>query len=144
MNPLWFAIPIVMGICHPIVLQMSVRVSKDTGDMESAVILHVIGAIIGLGWVGIGVRGAGFSGMGSVPWWAFLAGAIGVTCLAVTNRTLPVIGVAAFCAIAVASQLVMALIFDQYGLMDATMRKVTPSHWVGVGLLVSGAFLVSR
>ena len=144
MNIWWLLVPVVVGLAHPILLQMCVRVTEETGDMESAVILHVVGTVVGLGWMGVGFRGGGFGGMGSVPWWAFLAGAIGVTCLAAANRTVPIVGVATFCALAVASQLVMALIFDRYGLMGAELRDVNLSHWVGVGMLAVGAFLVSR
>ena len=144
MNLLWLLVPIVVGLAHPVLLQMSVRVSRHSGDMESAVILHVIGSIVGLGWMGIGLRSGGFSSMGSIPWWAFLAGAIGVTCLAATNRTMPIVGVATFCALAVASQLVMALLFDRYGFMGAQLREINLTHWLGVGMLAMGAFLVSR
>jgi bacterial/archaeal transporter family-2 protein len=144
MNPLWLIVPILIGLAQPVIMQMSVRVSRVTGEMESAVILHAVGAIIGLLWMGLGIRGVGFSVMNAVPWWAYLAGAIGVTCLAAVNWTLPIVGVATFCALAVASQLIIALLFDRYGLMGAEVRQVGLSHWCGVALLVSGAFLVSR
>ena len=144
MNLMWLLVPLIIGLAHPMILQMSVRVSRTTGDMESAVILHVTGSVVGLGWMAMGLRGSGFGGLNAVPWWAYLAGAVGVTCLAVTNRTIPVIGVATFCSLAVASQLVAALLFDRYGIMGADVREVTASHWMGVGFLSVGAFLVSR
>ena len=144
MNIMWLIVPLIIGLAHPVILQMSVRVSRTTGDMESAVILHVIGSIVGLGWIAMGLRGGGFSGLSAVPWWAYLAGAIGVTCLAVTNRAIPVIGVATFCSLAVASQLIAALLFDRFGFMGAEVRDVTTTHWLGVGFLSLGAFLVSK
>ena len=106
--------------------------------------LHVIGTVVGVAWLGIGLRGAGFSNMQNIPWWAFLGGAIGVTCMAAMNRTVPIVGVATFCALAVASQLILALCFDRYGIMGATMKTVSWSHWLGVGMLAAGAYLVSR
>lgn len=144
MNPLWLLVPILIGLGQPVLMQMSVRLSKATGEMESAVILHIVGALIGVFWLGVGLRGAGFSEMGVAPWWAYLAGAIGVTCLAAMNWTVPVIGVATFSALVVASQLVVALVFDRYGIMGAEVRAVDASHWLGVILLSSGAFLISR
>jgi len=54
------------------------------------------------------------------------------------------VGVATFCALSVASQLVMALLFDRYGIMGAEERQVQLSHWIGVAMLSAGAFLVSR
>jgi transporter family-2 protein len=144
MNPLWLIIPVLIGLAQPVLMQMCVLVSRDTGDMESAVILHVVGTLVGLGWLGMGLRGGGFSGMGNIPWWAFLGGAIGVTCMAAMNRTVPVVGVATFCALAVASQLTLALLFDRHGIMGAEVRQISLSHWIGAGLLAVGAFMVSR
>ena len=144
MNPLWLVIPILVGFAQPVLVQMSVRVSRVLGDMESAVVLHVVGTVVGFLWMGVGLREHGFSGMDRVPWWAFLAGAIGVTCLAAVNRTVPVIGIATFLSLAVASQLILALIFDRYGVMGAEVRQVGMSHWLGVALLSLGAYLVSR
>ncbi len=144
MNPVWLLVPILVGIGHPVFLQMSVRMSRVVGEMEAAVVLHVAGAFIGLLWMGVGLRGDGLSFIGQVPWWAYLAAVIGVTSLAAVNWTLPIIGVATFCALAVASQLIVALLFDRYGLMGAEVRHVGLSHWVGVSMLVGGAFLVSR
>ena len=67
MNPLWLIVPVVIGLAHPVIIQMCVRVSRATGDMESAVILHVIGTIVGVGWLGLGLRGGGFSGWAQIP-----------------------------------------------------------------------------
>ena len=144
MNPLWFAVPIVVGFCHPIILQMSVRVSRLTGEMESAIVLHIIGAAVGFLWFFSGYRGLGFVSLKAIPWWAYLAGAIGVTCLAATNRAMPMIGVAGFCAIAIASQLLMALAFDHFGLMGATTKSIGITHIFGAFCLVVGAICVTR
>jgi len=144
MNPLWLVIPILVGLSQPLIMQMCVRVSRATGDMESAVILHLVGTLVGLGWMGLGLRQAGFSGVGNIPWWAFLGGAIGVSCMAAMNRTIPVVGVASFCALAVAGQLIMALLFDRYGILGAEVREISLHHWLGAALLAVGAFLVSR
>jgi transporter family-2 protein len=144
MNPLWLIIPIGVGLAQPAIMQMCVRVSRATGDMESAVILHIVGTLVGLGWMGVGLREGGFSGMGNAPWWAFLGGVIGVSCMAAMTRTIPVVGVATFCALAVASQLIMALLFDRHGIMGAEIRDITFSHWLGAAMLALGAFLVSR
>ena len=64
--------------------------------MESAVILHVVGTVVGLADGG-GLCGGGFTDY-EYSMVAFLAGAIGVTCLAAVNRTVPIVGVATFCA----------------------------------------------
>ena len=51
MNPLWLVIPILVGFAQPVLVQMSVRVSRVLGDMESAVVLHVVGTVVGFLWM---------------------------------------------------------------------------------------------
>ena len=140
----WWMVPVVVGLMQPVIWQTTLRIAKGTGDMEAAITLHLVGTLVGLGWMGMGMRQGGFSGLGSVPWWAFLGGAIGVSCMAAMNRAIPVIGVAAALALTVAAQLVAALIFEQFGLLGADFKAASTSRWVGVVLLTLGAWLVVR
>ena len=82
MHPTWLLIPILVGLAQPVIWQMNVSLAKATGEMESAVLLHVVGTVVGLGWMSVGLRQAGFGGTLSAPWWALLGGAIGVTAMA--------------------------------------------------------------
>ncbi|MCB9766359.1 MAG: DMT family transporter [Alphaproteobacteria bacterium] len=143
MSP-WLLVPLAVGLAQPVIWQMNLRVAEKTGVMESAIVLHVIGTAIGLGWFLGGVRGAGFGGLGAVPWWAWAAGALGVSGMAAMNRAIPEIGVATALALTVAAQLSFALVFEHYGLLGAEVRPAMLGRWVGVGLLAVGAWLVTR
>lgn len=140
----WFVVlPVLVGLAQPVIWEMNVRASKVIGEMEAAVLLHVVGAVVGVGWVLGGLRGqASFSGLGAVPWWAWLAGAIGVTGMAMMNRAIPAIGVSAGLGALVAAQFVASLIFEHYGLMGSEVRAVTPARLLGAALLVGGAWLL--
>lgn len=144
MKAVWFLVSILAGAAVPAIVQMNLRVSRSTGDVEASVLLHAIGAVGGVGWMLVGFRGAGFSGAGAVPAWAWLAGLLGVTGMAATNRAIPHIGVAAAITVSVAAQLVVALAFEQWGLLGAELRPVTLGRGIGASLLVVGAWLVSR
>ena len=144
MRVLWLLTPILVGLVQPILWQMNLRVARTTGVVEAAVVLHVVGVAVGLGWWLGGVRGAGWSGLSAVPWWAWLAGALGVTGMAAMNRAIPEVGIATALALTVAAQLAFSLVFEQYGLMGAELRPFDPSRWLGVALLAGGAWLVSR
>lgn len=145
MSPwLWFAIPVAVGLCQPIIWQMNVAVAQRTGVMESAVLLHVIGAIAGVAWIAAGLRGSGGGGLMAIPPWALLAGVLGVMGMAAMNRAIPETGVATALAVVVASQLVASLCFEHYGWMGATLKAASPERWLGVGLLAAGAWLVGR
>lgn len=140
----WWLVPVVVGLMQPVLWQMNLRLAKGSGDMEAAVLLHLVGTVVGLGWVGMGLRQQGFGQLGSIPWWAFLGGAIGVTCMAAMNRAIPAVGVAAALALTVAAQLGAALLFEQFGLLGAELRAASLSRWLGVVLLSVGAWLVTR
>ena len=144
MHPTWLLIPIFVGLAQPVIWQMNVRLAKATGEMESAVLLHVVGTIVGLGWMSVGLRQEGFGGTLSAPWWVLLGGAIGVTAMAAMNRAIPEIGVGAAIALTVASQLLAAVVFENYGLMGSDHRPLTWARLAGVLLLAMAAWLVTR
>ena len=85
---LWLSIPIIVGLSQPLIWQMNLRMARHTGNMESAVILHIVGAVFGLSLAMGGLRGGWEGGLSAVPWWAWLAGAIGVSCMAMMNRAI--------------------------------------------------------
>jgi transporter family-2 protein len=140
----WLLAPIAAGLAQPIIWQMNNRVARALGDTEAAALLHLVGAVAGLGWMAVGLRGGGSGGLATIPWWAWLGGAVGVSCFAAVSRAMPKLGLAACFAIIVAAQLIGGLVFEQTGWMGATLRDATWDRWLGAGLLVVGAWLVSR
>lgn len=144
MKSLWLMIPLGTGLLIPVLVQMNLRMARSIGDMEAAVLLHGVGVVAGVAWMGVGLRGAGFGGVGAVPWWAWLGGVIGLTGMAAMNRAIPEVGVASAVAVNVAAQLVAALLFEQWGLLGAELHVATPSRWLGAALLVLGAWLIHR
>lgn len=144
MNLAWLLIPLVVGLAQPIIWQMNVRFSAHTGAMEAALALHLVGSVVGLGWLMAGLRGTGEGGLGAVPWWAWLAGAIGLTCMAAMNKAIPHVGVAAALAFTVGAQLGASLLFEHFGWMGSEVRPATVQRWAGVAMLTFGAWLVVR
>jgi len=144
MTSAWWTVPLIVGLTQPILWLMNLRLAKESGDMEAAVLLHVVGTLVGLAWIGIGLKGQGFGNLGSVPWWAWLGGAIGVTGMAAMNRAIPFIGVAAALAITVAAQLGAALLVEHFGWLGAELKAASWDRWMGAGLLAVGAWLVTR
>ena len=143
-NVTWLLIPLLVGLAQPVIWQMNVRLAAVTGEMESAVLLHVVGTAVGLGWMSVGLRQAGFAGTLSAPWWALLGGALGVTAMAGMNRAIPEIGVGPAMALTVGSQLAAAVVFEHHGWMGAMQRPATWTRIAGVVLLAVGAWLVTR
>ncbi len=141
----WLLVPLAFGVAQPVLWLMNQAVARATGNMESALVLHVVGALVGVAWLGVGVRGSGsWSELAGLPWWVFLAGALGVTGMAGMNRAIPEIGVAACLAALVASQFVFALLCEHHGWLGSDARAATPDRWAGAVMLAVGAWLVSR
>ena len=138
----WFAFPILIGALQPFIIQMTLQLAKVMGDMPASAVLHLVGALAGLLFIGAGLRG-GNQAWDTIPWWAWFGGALGVCCLWMLNMTIPRLGIAATFATLVASQLVFSLVVERFGWLGASLREV---HWpqlLGVVLLALGAYLVS-
>ena len=141
----WLLVPLAFGVAQPILWLMNQAVARATGNMESALVLHVVGTLVGAAWLGAGLRGSGsWANLAELPWWVFLAGALGVTGMAGMNRAIPEVGVAACLAALVASQFVFALVCEHHGWLGSEVRAATLDRWAGAAMLAVGAWLVSR
>lgn len=138
----WFAIAVFIGLLQPVIIQMTLNLASVMGDMPASTVLHFVGAIAGTVFVVCGLRG-GTGEWASLPWWAWLGGALGVCCLWLLNATIPKLGIASTFATVVASQLVASLIVERYSLLGAEFRPIQWQHLIGVVLLSVGAYMVS-
>jgi transporter family-2 protein len=80
--------------------------------------------------------------LAEAPWWAWTGGVIGAIYIVATIVLIPRVGVGVVIALAVAGQLVGALLIDQFGLFGLPVRQISPLRAVGVALPTSGAVLV--
>ncbi len=80
--------------------------------------------------------------LASAPWWAWIGGVIGAVYIVATILLTPRVGVGVVIALAVAGQLVGALLIDQFGLFGLAVRQLSPLRALGVALLICGAVLV--
>lgn len=144
MRAWWMLVPVLVGTMQPVIWGMNLRMNKATGELEAATILHVVGAFVGLLWFAVGLRGGGFAGALAAPWWAWLGGAVGVSCMAAATRAMPAVGVSTALALIVAAQFAASIAFEHYGWLGLDVRPATWSRAVGALLLALGAWLVAR
>jgi transporter family-2 protein len=141
---LWTLLAISVGLLQPVIWQMNLKVADSTGVLEAAVVLHVVGTLFGLVLLFANGRIETWAGLSSVPLWAWTAGAIGVSSMALLNRAIPIVGLASVLACVVAAQFCASLLFETTGWLDTTLRAVTPTRAIGAAFLVIGAFLISK
>jgi len=75
------------------------------------------------------------------PWWYVSGGVLGALSLTILIFITPKLGVSLAISIMIAAQLVMALLFDHFGMFGLEERPVNLYKIMGVLCLLTGAFL---
>lgn len=130
---------VAIGLQNPLASLMGQRI----GILQSAFIIHLGGTIVAGGLL-IAVPGGNLAAWRSVPWYALGAGALGVMLVSAISLAIPRIGVAATVGLVVAVQIGMAAWLDHYGLLELNVRLFDTWRFVGMVLLMVGAWLVLR
>src|SRR5690349_2665659 len=82
--------------------------------------------------------------LAAVPLWAWFGGLFGAFYVAISTVVAAELGAASLLALALVGQLGMALLVDHYGWLDLPVNPISWTRLAGVGLLVAGAWLVTR
>jgi bacterial/archaeal transporter family-2 protein len=81
--------------------------------------------------------------VGSVPKWQLIGGALGVVYLLVMTSIVPVIGFASFTVATIASQMLLSMTLDHFGVFSNRI-PFDPYRIVGLVLLFIALFLIFR
>ena len=128
-----------IGLQNPLASLMGQRI----GILQGAFIIHLGGTIVAGGLI-LAIPGGNLAAWRSVPWYALGAGALGVVLVSAISFAIPRIGVAATVGLLVAVQIGIAAYLDHYGLLGASVRLFDAWRFVGILLLMVGAWLVLR
>lgn len=82
--------------------------------------------------------------LGAVPAWAWFGGLFGAFYVAISTIVAAEIGAASLLALALAGQMVMALLIDHFGWLGLPENPVTSLRLLGVALLAVGVWLITR
>jgi transporter family-2 protein len=123
----------------PLISLMSQRI----GITGSILIAHLGGLAAAI--ILLAVMGSGnLRQWRSVPWYALVAGVLGLVVLGAVSYTIPRIGAAATVTCLIVAQLVLSSVLDHFGLLQASVRPVNLSRVVGMGILFLGTWLMVR
>ena len=113
------------------------------GSKESVFITYASGGVL-TALMMIVARGGHLSAWQNAPWYALCAGILGLVIVGTIGYTVPRLGLTAAFTVIVASQLVVAVILDHFGLFGAAVRAMDLPRITGLILLILGVWLVLR
>ena len=130
---------VAVGFQGPLASMIGGRI----GIMESIFIVHLGGMLAS----GLVLLLRGYNNLGAwrtVPWYALGAGVFGLVVIGAVNYTIPRLGIAGTITLVVVGQLLVGLIADHFGLLEATVRPIDLARLLGVALLLLGTWLIMR
>jgi bacterial/archaeal transporter family-2 protein len=118
-------------------------IATRLGIMESIFIVHLGGTFLAL----LILIFKGHSNLGlikTVPWYALCAGIFGLVVLGGLSYMIPKIGVSSAVITIVAGQIILGLILDHYGLLEANIRPITIKRLVGILVMFGGVWMAIK
>jgi len=116
---------------------------KAIGTKESVFITYAGGGLLA-GVLMLAAGGGNLKAWHAVPWYALIAGAVGLIIVGTIGYTVPRLGLTKAFTIIIASQLFVAAIVDHFGLLGAAARPLELSRLLGIVILVLGVWLTTR
>ena len=113
------------------------------GSKESVFITYASGGILAAVMM-IAARGGHLNAWQNAPWYALTAGALGLVIVGTIGYTVPRLGLTMAFTVIVASQLVVAVMLDHFGVLGATVRTMDLPRITGLIFLILGVWLVLR
>jgi transporter family-2 protein len=119
--------------------------ARGVGSPVNAALISFVVGTVALAAVALalGIRPDG-GALRGLPWYAWIGGFYGAVFVAVAAFAAPRMGVTYFLMVAIAGQLVMALILDRFGAFGVPRVEVSAMRVLGVLFVLAGAFLVRR
>jgi transporter family-2 protein len=138
-----FFLAIIGGAAVTLQGQFMGLMDQGLGTRESVFITYASGGLIACLALLV-ARGGNLAAWREVPWYALLAGVLGLLIVGTIGYTVPRLGLSTAFTIMVASQFIAAALLDHYGLLGAALRPMELSRLAGVGVLILGVWLITR
>jgi len=131
------------GVAWALQAPLSSLISRQTGPIESAFIVHLGGAVAALALLPA-LGAASFAAWRGIPWYAYGAGVLGVVAIAALVTMVPRVGAATTITVIIAAQLLAAAVLDHFGVLGLTQRSLDPGRAAGFALMLLGVWQTLR
>ncbi len=136
-------IGLVSGIAVGLQSPLASMITQRLGMLESIFIIHIGGAIL-IAIPLILVGGGNLGNWRSLPWYALVAGSMGLIVVGGVSFMIPRVGIATAITLIIAGQLVISSILDHYGLLGVQVRPMDLPRILGLLIVFVGAWLTVR
>ena len=141
-------IPVILvgllsGIAVGVQSPLASMITQRLGMFESIFIIHLGGTLVAVIPLVI-LRGGNLGNWRSLPWYALVAGALGLIVVGGVSFMIPRIGVAASITLIIAGQLAISSVLDHYGLLGVHIHHMNWQRILGLIIVFVGALLTVR
>ncbi len=136
-------IAVIGGIASAFQGQFMGVIDSRVGSKESVFITYVSGGILAALMMLV-ARGGHLNLWHRVPWYTLTTGVLGLVVVGAIGFTAPRLGLGKAFTIIVASQLIAAVVFDQFGLFGAAVRVLSVQRLVGLVAMILGVWLILK
>lgn len=116
---------------------------QSMGTAESVFITYGLGGLL-VGLFMLYLRGGNLGAWGTLPWYVFTAGVMGLIIVSGIAYTVPRLGFVATFTVLTTTQFTLAAVFDHFGLLGSDVRPLDSYRLLGVLILLVGAWLILR
>ncbi|PHV12752.1 DMT family transporter [Chitinimonas sp. BJB300] len=146
MSAFYFLFAFTIGCVVPLQAAINNQLKGLIGG--STVLAAFISFAVGTATLGIlalitGQRWQGLAGLSQASWWHFTGGVMGAAFVFGTTLLAPRIGVAAMVSLIISGQILISLLFDQFGWLGLATRALSTPRLLGALLVVVGVLLVN-
>ena len=131
------------GVATALQGAFSGAIGQRLGDMTSILITYVSGGVL-IGLIAVVSGGSHLGEWRSLPWYAFLAGPMGLVIVGSLSYTVPRLGATGATVLFILSWLACSAVLDQFGWFGVAVRPLDGTRALGLLALLLGAWLVVR
>jgi len=147
-HPMQTLIPVILvgllsGVAVGLQSPLASMITQRLGMLESIFIIHIGGTLVVLIPI-LFLRGGNLGNWRSLPWYALVAGTLGLIVVGGVSFMIPRVGVATAITLIIAGQLVISSMLDHYGLLGVHIRHIDLQRTLGLLIVFLGAWLTVR
>ncbi len=136
-------IPAMVGFAVVLQAQFMGRIDRGAGTLEAILVTYGGGGLL-IVLIMLARRGGNVAALAGLPWYVFAAGVFGLIIVGGISFSTGRIGLVATFTTIVAAQFITSAVVDHFGLFGATVRTMNVSRIVGIGVLLTGVWLIVR